>query len=155
MAWQLRANRQSPAAAILFICVVLFLRSNGQLHPSNRSLLRQDSLICRTRRAVLFHPPCSILLDLCNRSRVIFSANALPVSDHRDALRARNLSHEREIMRIAYLALFLTTLTAAAQTNGGAPPAAAPANPERMPMVGLNEKEDVSVDRFIGHPTDN
>lgn len=58
-------------------------------------------------------------------------------------------------MRITYIALFLGSLVAAAQTPNSPPVAAAPAGPEHMPLVGLNEKEGVSVDRFIGHPQDN
>lgn len=58
-------------------------------------------------------------------------------------------------MRIAYFALFLASLTVTAQTNNSMPTPAAPASPAPEHFVGLNEKEDVSVDRFIGRPTDN
>lgn len=58
-------------------------------------------------------------------------------------------------MRIAWIALLATSLAAGAQTapKGQAP--AASGNQQRVPMVGLNEKEGVSVDRFIGDPINN
>jgi len=61
-------------------------------------------------------------------------------------------------MRIASIALLLTSVVAVAQapTNQQTPGApAAPANPERQQLVSLNEKEGVSIDRFIGQPKDN
>jgi len=58
-------------------------------------------------------------------------------------------------MRIVSIALFLCSVLAAAQSPSNQPAPGAPANPERQQFVGLNEKEGVSVDRFIGHPKDN
>src|SRR5882757_6926702 len=46
--------------------------------------------------------------------------------------------------------LFATTISCIAQ----APPPAAPGNAARPVLVGLNEKEEVSVDRFLGQPKD-
>ena len=50
-------------------------------------------------------------------------------------------------MKVSYVALLLATFCCAAQTpqTQGAPP-------ERQHFVGLNEVENVSVDRFIGNP---
>jgi mannose-6-phosphate isomerase-like protein (cupin superfamily) len=64
-------------------------------------------------------------------------------------------------MRTACItALLLTSLVAAAQAPGNQPAPPAPANattpnPDRQVFVGLNEKEGVSIDRFLGSPKDN
>lgn len=53
-------------------------------------------------------------------------------------------------MKVSSIALLLTALSCSAQT----PQAPQVAAPQRQPLVGLNEQEAVSVDRFIGHPED-
>jgi mannose-6-phosphate isomerase-like protein (cupin superfamily) len=59
-------------------------------------------------------------------------------------------------MKFACVALLLSSFVATAQTPTSQPAPGAPAaGPQRAPVVGLNEKEGVSVDRFIGHPADN
>ena len=60
-------------------------------------------------------------------------------------------------MKLTYIALLVGALTCAAQAPSGpqAPVAPQAPAPERQQFVGLNEKESVSVDRFIGHPTNS
>jgi mannose-6-phosphate isomerase-like protein (cupin superfamily) len=55
-------------------------------------------------------------------------------------------------MKISYMALLLAAFTCAAQTQQTPQSQGAPA--ERQHFVGLNEQENVSVDRFIGYPED-
>ena len=64
-------------------------------------------------------------------------------------------------MKIAAVVLLITPMLVVAQAPPN-PPAPAgqqapngPGNQQRQVFVGLNEKEGVSIDRFIGHPGDN
>ena len=60
-------------------------------------------------------------------------------------------------MKLAYLALFLGAIacTAQAPVDPQAPATPQSPAPQRQQFVGLNEKEGVSIDRFIGRPTNN
>jgi mannose-6-phosphate isomerase-like protein (cupin superfamily) len=55
-------------------------------------------------------------------------------------------------MRVPFIALLLTALSCTAQTPSTSQSLGA--TPQRQQLVGLNEQEGVSVDRFIGHPED-
>lgn len=64
-------------------------------------------------------------------------------------------------MKATHLALLLFVLPCAAQNPAAPPNQAGPANQQRQQanqqrqqFVGLNEKEGISVDRFIGNPSD-
>src|ERR1019366_6567224 len=77
------------------------------------------------------------------------------ISIHRDAFLSVHTPRRKRFMRIACTALLLTSMVAAGQAPSNQPAPDAQANPQRQIFVGLNEKEGVSVDRFIGHPKDN
>jgi mannose-6-phosphate isomerase-like protein (cupin superfamily) len=60
------------------------------------------------------------------------------------------LPNKRTHMKLRYIPLLLATLPCAAQTPQTAPGQGA--QPQRQVFVGLNEVEQVSIDRYIGDP---